>query len=420
MNITDLPYEVLVNIFSYLPNPPTKHESLVCKLFEAVSKDHVLWKEWAVRFERITSIPPQHLGETSWKTYQIYIKQVIEYLYAVCTVRGNVSFNSFRDNIEWLERANIERDRYVLDYFTSILPRDEFLDTVYSAIYPFLGGMRIREKAAFCRKWIRENDISVVEVKKIMEIKGTFLPIEFFEIGLHLTVKIDGVMLNLRDRKRILEIPLFFPASRLDHINNLSLKNLYFRAVPEGIRCMNNLTVLDLSQNNLYELPKWIYALKKLEELVLHSNRIQNIHDDVSYLKELNVLDLRHNQLEDLPDRICELNNLRTILLHANKFTSFPEQLFQMPFLDLIGMEYIASNDDRISSISLNYRKIEFLKKHRLIMGRDINDLMTSCLLRERLPRALTLGLLGAGLHHVIDKSSIGESIFISTIPAMM
>jgi len=74
-----------------------------------------------------------------------------------------------------------------------------------------------------------------------------------------------------------------------------------------------NLKVLNLSRNNLRELPKEIARLVSLEKLLVDRNQLQTFPENMGNMRTLRILDASHNQLIEvntLLDRIPALEDL--------------------------------------------------------------------------------------------------------------
>lgn len=100
------------------------------------------------------------------------------------------------------------------------------------------------------------------------------------------------------------------------------------------------LQVLELTGNDLTELPARIGQLKNLRELRADANRIERLPPTFDELTNLVVLSLSQNFLESLPPQIDRLTRLRSIYLGGNRLRALPRQIGNLPslvFLHLTG-----------------------------------------------------------------------------------
>ena len=86
-----------------------------------------------------------------------------------------------------------------------------------------------------------------------------------------------------------------------------------------------NISKLDLSNQNLKEIPKEIFALKNLKKLILRNNQIKIIPSDIERLKRLETLDLSGNNISNFYAKICSLTNLKILNLNNNKIKKVRE-----------------------------------------------------------------------------------------------
>jgi len=96
----------------------------------------------------------------------------------------------------------------------------------------------------------------------------------------------------------------------LVNLTNLLLSNNLLAKLPRGIKNLTELHVLDLNSNKLTSLPP-LGALVDLISLDLGKNRLISISKQAfEGLRNLEKLELYCNQLVDLPDEICFLSSL--------------------------------------------------------------------------------------------------------------
>jgi len=123
--------------------------------------------------------------------------------------------------------------------------------------------------------------------------------------------------------------------------NNITKLNLSYNELtelPKEIGKLSQLTYLNLSYNKLTELPKEIGNLTQLTQLYLHNNNLTELPKEICNLTQLTSLDLSHNKLTQLPKEICNLTQLTELYLYNNKLTHLPVeigQLSQLTYLDL-------------------------------------------------------------------------------------
>lgn len=104
-----------------------------------------------------------------------------------------------------------------------------------------------------------------------------------------------------------------------------------------GITNLINLEVLDASSNKIVKLPVEITKLAKLEQLQLQNNMINELPNGITSLKSLEMLVLEDNLIEKLPKRIGDLSNLKILDLGNNKIQEIPWEigsLKKLYFLD--------------------------------------------------------------------------------------
>ncbi|CAG7942291.1 unnamed protein product [Penicillium nalgiovense] len=121
-------------------------------------------------------------------------------------------------------------------------------------------------------------------------------------------------------------------------LETLDLHGNILKSLPMGLRRLQNLRTLNLSNNSL-DMAKIdiISEIKSLTDLKLANNQLQGeLTAVIGRLPNLESLDLRGNSLTKLPDDLVGLGSLRTLDVSENKFTSLPfEVLSKLPLRTL-------------------------------------------------------------------------------------
>ncbi|CAI7615650.1 unnamed protein product [Penicillium discolor] len=117
-------------------------------------------------------------------------------------------------------------------------------------------------------------------------------------------------------------------------LETLDLHGNILKSLPMGLRRLQNLRTLNLSNNSLEMANiEIISEIKSLTDLKLANNQLQGeLTAIIGRLPNLEFLDLRGNALTKLPDELVGLSSLRTLDVSENKFTSLPfEVLCKLP-----------------------------------------------------------------------------------------
>ena len=102
-------------------------------------------------------------------------------------------------------------------------------------------------------------------------------------------------------------------------------------------------TTLNLSHNQLTELPPEIGQLTSLTTLDLDSNQLTALPEQIGQLINLQTLYLNSNQLTALPEQIGQLTSLQTLYLQDNQLSELPSEIGQLEALRILGLNDIPS-----------------------------------------------------------------------------
>ena len=121
-------------------------------------------------------------------------------------------------------------------------------------------------------------------------------------------------------------------------LDTLDLHGNHLQMLPLGIRRLKHLTTLNLSKNKLRtENLNIIAQIKSLRELRLADNALDGVlTPQVGNLEELEVLDISNNSITALPPNINENTKLRVLDVAGNKMSSLPfELLASLPLIEI-------------------------------------------------------------------------------------
>ena len=184
-----------------------------------------------------------------------------------------------------------------------------------------------------------------------------------FESGL---LTLNPIKILVLEGNNIEILPDEFLAGNISQtLRDLYLNKNSIREIPHCLLQRNKpetvfpeLTVLDLGENRIKELPSGLFNSTNwslLNSLDLHHNSISYLHLGIFhsiFLTKLTEINLSFNQLESLPTKfLCSpaLSNLISLKLSHNKIKFLSYDLFHSPYLQ--NLEYIDLSYNKISSI---------------------------------------------------------------------
>ncbi|MEQ2187718.1 hypothetical protein GOODEAATRI_007430 [Goodea atripinnis] len=128
---------------------------------------------------------------------------------------------------------------------------------------------------------------------------------------------------------------------------------------PEHVKCMSSLRWLKLNRTGLCYLPEELASLQKLA-VVARANSLKNsgVPDDIFQLEDLSVLDLSYNQLTEIPRELENSKNMLVLNLSHNGIDSIPNQLF----INLTDLLYLDLSDNKLDSLPPQMRRLVHLQ----------------------------------------------------------
>ncbi|XP_075991965.1 leucine-rich-repeats and calponin homology domain protein isoform X3 [Anticarsia gemmatalis] len=113
----------------------------------------------------------------------------------------------------------------------------------------------------------------------------------------------------------------------------LKLSGRKLREFPKPVKYdLSDTVVADLSKNRFSELPDELTSYVYLEKLLLSQNIIRAVPNAVGGLQSLTYLDLSSNQLTELPREVCQMP-LQVLLVPDNMLTTLPKEINKMTSL---------------------------------------------------------------------------------------
>ncbi|XP_051021850.1 leucine-rich repeat-containing protein 40 [Acomys russatus] len=116
-------------------------------------------------------------------------------------------------------------------------------------------------------------------------------------------------------------------------LTKLILSSNQLQSLCDDLRLLPALTVLDIHDNQLTALPSAIRELGNLQKLNVSHNKLQTLPEEVTSLRSLRTLHLQHNELARLPAGLERLASLEDLDLSNNRLTAVPADVALLPSL---------------------------------------------------------------------------------------
>lgn len=110
-------------------------------------------------------------------------------------------------------------------------------------------------------------------------------------------------------------------------LTKLLLSSNKLEVLSEDVRLLPGLLVLDVHDNLLRSIPASIGELTQLQKLTLSHNNLKELPPEVWSLRNLRCLQLQHNLLQELPEEVSQLCDLEEMDLSNNQLSTIPDSL---------------------------------------------------------------------------------------------
>ncbi|XP_050716360.1 leucine-rich repeat-containing protein 40-like isoform X2 [Eriocheir sinensis] len=122
-------------------------------------------------------------------------------------------------------------------------------------------------------------------------------------------------------------------------LSQLDLTHNKIESLPDTIGNLRKLEQLYLRHNRIKSVPP-LHSCLALKELYLGNNFIKEINaEQLTHLTGISILDLRDNQMDDLPDQITLLQGLERLDITNNNLSTLPFHLGLLPHLKSMPLE---------------------------------------------------------------------------------
>lgn len=160
----------------------------------------------------------------------------------------------------------------------------------------------------------------------------------------------------------------------------LDLSNQQLTELPETVLSSTQLEILLLNGNEIRYIKPSISRMHKLSRLYLYNNDLKNLPPSIGELSNLILLDVGINDLTEIPPDISQLTKLTELILYDNSLIELPESIGQLNnlffldlsknllsmlpegFKDLKALKILAISDNQFKEVPLPLKDLSGLK----------------------------------------------------------
>lgn len=179
----------------------------------------------------------------------------------------------------------------------------------------------------------------------------------------------DMFLFDLDLEKVPSEIEKFKGLRRLEITNNkLTAPDFFLLSEMKGLNLLN------LTDNQIFQIHESIGLLKSLEHLDLSGNEIQSLPKSLFQLEELVYLDLGYNKLKNIPDDIKQLKKLETLILYGRQNPKeISNKIFTLKSLKKLwlpdSLNYLSPDINRLDNLEFLALPWELIEPNKELIG---------------------------------------------------
>lgn len=206
------------------------------------------------------------------------------------------------------------------------------------------------------------------QVEELSIYRETNLPLDVFcLVNLH-TLRVNGTPFvphldtNFPSQSNILPHHI----SRLNRLRVLSLVNTTASYIhPQSLAVLTNITILEIDNCGLREIPSTISLLTNLQQLRLPNNQLHFMPETpaLKSMSKLMHLDLSHNKIQDITD-LADITSrkVNTMDFSYNLIDFIPPEISQFYY----ELYFLYLNDNKLAYIPADVFRLQYLRKAEL------------------------------------------------------
>jgi len=195
--------------------------------------------------------------------------------------------------------------------------------------------------------------------------------------------KIPGFIGNITSLKKLIvgsdKYNLILP-SKLGNLHNLESLSIYdgISDIPDWVFVLKNLKKLIIHSNTMKTIPSKIHNLKKLKHLEINANEVNKIPDTIGNCP-LEHLEITGN-FKTIPESLGNLTKLKSLTIFSRALTNLPENIGNLKNLKKLNID--AYN---VKILPLSFKKLSYVKDKNICIKKEKASLLKQSLINKKL-----------------------------------
>ncbi|HEY9058981.1 MAG TPA: S-layer homology domain-containing protein [Pseudobacteroides sp.] len=162
--------------------------------------------------------------------------------------------------------------------------------------------------------------------------------------------------------------------SKFQELESLYICDAGLDSLPDGIKELSKLKVLDVSSNSIGSVPNGFFEnLKNIGHLRMSGCKLSSIPDDILSITDLSYLDISYNHISSLPSINNVSSSCSTLDLSGNKINVYQDDFFDS-FPNLSNLHLDDCGLSEIPQILLKLEKLTYLSLGRNLLENAIKN----------------------------------------------
>lgn len=165
----------------------------------------------------------------------------------------------------------------------------------------------------------------------------------------------------------------------LNNLTTINLSDNNLKKIAKKYLILKSLTVLCLDNNQITSIPSFIKNFSSLEELSLNGNLITSIPTSIQYCSHLKAFKISHNKIASLPIEFGLLKSLQILHIDSNYFVQIPTTFCYLKQLNAFKLEWFEFLEPKMHKEQKDTKGIQVINSMRTFLQEMVSKSQLYC-----------------------------------------